>query len=169
MKQGENGEIFLEEDEYKDLLTTMANEQKEALRKKLAEEKGVPEASITLYDLNKQVIKTLKVLTQKEISQRRHAVIEWLIKNPDTYYMMLGNEDHFYTVFHVNSDRGALVNSFIDYLIDCFYNIRVIEEDNNGCLAVWGNFVQPTINEDTETIEPHVFYLFPYSQGVIEA
>ena len=90
--------------------------------------------------------------------------------------MLLCNELNYYTVVHIISTKTTaiqdLINELLNLIID-LGNVRLIEEDNNGVLAVWSS-LKPVhydmLSDEAkkEVDEVHCFYLFPYGKGVIE-
>ena len=65
-----------------------------------------------------------------------------------------------------------LITEFLDIVIN-LGDVRLIEEDNNGVLAVWSslkpfNYDMLSDEAKEEVNKVHCFYLFPYGKGVIE-
>ena len=114
-----------------------------------------------LYELNKQIISQLPILTQEEIENQKDLIVDYHNNNQGKYYMMLCNELKYYTIFAIKPEAN---DYFEDEVIDCLYdfvdNIKSIEYDNENKKAIEIWF---TKNEET-----YVMYLFDYTQGVIE-
>ena len=77
----------------------------------------------TLYDLNKQIIKDIKPLTELEIAGIQSKLSEWFNMIIDTYAMLLCHERRDYTIFHLyetqNQDPPAVAaNELIGCLTD---------------------------------------------------
>ena len=79
----------------------------------------------------------------------------------DSYYMLLCNERHYYTVFHYNNTQknefvtlGGAVMTLIDEM-----GAQVLAGDKfEGRYEIWLR---------TKDKENHVFLLFPYGYGVV--
>lgn len=161
----QNGAIFMEHSEYKNQKAVFEKEQREAFEKYKAEHKDDKIAEMSLYDCNRSVVATMGDMTSDEIFSKQAKIEEWFEANSDKYYMFLCNELHYFTVFHqyhtTFGTYSEMTKRFMNLLIKDICNIKAIDIDTNGALAVWG-----WQKEENEL--PHCFYLFPYSQGVIE-
>lgn len=118
--------------------------------------------SVSLYELNRQFIASLKVYDDEKLEEKKQLFREWTAKtNFDNYYMFLCKELSYYTVFdcsHSSARAEQFINEFYS-ILDDFAQIFDIDEDDNGAIAVWANL------EDGE--QPNCFYLFPYGKGVV--
>jgi hypothetical protein len=128
----------------------------------------------------------LPVLNEDGVRKCAAKILKWLNDNVDKYYMLLCPELHYYTLFHVTTSRLRNDDTIIvsrgaqktltDELIDVLLNlgdVRVIEEDTNGAMAIWSSFEPEhydSLSDDAkeEADKVHCFYLFPYGGGVIE-
>ena len=116
----------------------------------------------TLYDLNKQVMKDRKPLTELEIAAIQPKISEWFNMIIDTYAMLLCHEKRDYTIFHLyetqNQDPPAVAAK---ELIGCLTDrgeILSIDETPDHAWEIWLN-----ING-----APTCYYLFRYDDAVIE-
>lgn len=123
-----------------------------------------------LYDLNKMMVEqTSTALKGKKLTNTLHEVavpyFEEKLLAGENYFMMLNNENKYYTVFHIN--KG-----------DSIANIAMkINEDLKGCIYDVGTLFDIHKTEDKVALEMWIkgddnlmycYYLFPYSKGVIE-
>lgn len=116
----------------------------------------------TLYDLNKQVMKDRKPLTELEIAAIQPKISEWFNMIIDTYAMLLCHEKRDYTIFHLyetqNQDPPAVAAK---ELIGCLTDrgeILSIDETPDHAWEIWLNM----------NGAPTCYYLFRYDNAVIE-
>ena len=113
------------------------------------------EINIGLYDINKQIISQLPVLSdledKKEIIQKLHR--DW----GNFYYMLYGKEISYFTLFNIINSQ-----TFADEVIACLNNVGDIKAidltEAEDAIEIW---VQ---NEEN----PTCLYLFPYDNGVVQ-
>ena len=111
--------------------------------------------NIGLYDINKQIVSQLPVLSdledKKETIQKLHR--DW----GNFYYMLYGKEISYFTLFKIINSQ-----TFADEVIACLNNvgdIKVIDlTEAEDAIEIW---VQ---NEEN----PTCLYLFPYDNGVVQ-
>lgn len=169
-------EIFMEPEEYEAYLKEQ-EEQKAKLQEYYdsLKEGGQTNIGTTLYELNQQIMSQMPALDADGVRKCSGKILKYLDEHIDSYYMLLCKELSYYTIFHITSakptpngniivSRGALrdLTTEIVDVISTLGDVRVIEPDNNGAIAVWSSFQ----SEETDTI--HCFYLFPYGGGVVE-
>ena len=117
------------------------------------------ETGMTLYDLNKQLVNQLPVLTKEQLEEKYFLIDEF--GKGKTWCMLLAKDIGYYTIFHhIPKDAEE---SFASAVIDCCLyqgNIKSIDwaNDSHSMIEIW-----ITIDE-----ESYVFYLFDYEMGVIE-
>lgn len=137
------------------------------------EEEKKPVAQLTMYDMNKDLIKGLKKMTNMEINHALEKVEEWFWQQEATcnHYALLNHDKHYFTIFAVDpkwklpitAANRKLGTSFIAQVKDIITNyygdndIRAIDVDTNGAIEIWGMWDG----------EPTVAYLFPYEEGVV--
>lgn len=160
-----NEPIMMEQDEYLEYLKNQI--------KDIPSENKTPIAQISMYQMNKDIIRTMKKFNNMAVNNALEKVKEWylnyLSENPKArFFVLLNHEQHYYTMFtrdwkiKVKSiDQEA--NNFIAAVKDILTNyygdndIRAIDVDSNGAVEIWGMWDG----------EPSVAYLFPYDQGVV--
>lgn len=163
--------ILMEPDEYDAYLADLEAKRASALAK-LAEEAGEDQdgansMEVSLYWMNQKLISGMPELTMEQRRAIGETLIpDWLSRYEDNYYMLLCKELSYYTVFHFDrpfEKEGQDFDRFwneMQEVLDSVILIKVVEEDTNGAIAVWGEWLGDG--------EIHCFYLFPYSQGVVE-
>lgn len=108
-----------------------------------------------LYDMNKQIISQLPVLTdledKKDLIHKLH--VEW----GNFYYMMYGKEISYFTLFKVVEPQY-----FGNEVIECLNNVGDIKAidftEAQDAIEIWVE------NENG----PTCLYLFPYDNGVVQ-
>ena len=122
--------------------------------------KGESNLGITMYDINKQIINQMPVLTDEQIAEAKLSLIHCIKETENEYYMLLCKEISYYTLFHI-VDYLTEPNIY-DEIIDCVQNlgdIKSIELIDNSVIEIW---FQPKDDE------AKVMYFFAYDAGVIE-
>lgn len=151
-----NEPIFMEQAEYLDYLKNQVKEKNPELI-------ATPVAQLNMYQMNKDLVKSLKKMNNMDVNRALEKVVDWF--NPkETHYALLNHEHHYFTIFEVSEvDITGNVQSFIHEVKDILMNyygdndIRAIDIDTNGAIEIWAMWDG----------EPTVAYLFPYSQGVV--
>lgn len=116
----------------------------------------------TLYDANKELMKKQKTLSSKQIDDSLSEIKELINQWENNYIMLLSNEKHDYTVFHINNSlgRSKAIKELKGVLLNRGKVLDIsIAVDDSSC-EMWIKH-----NDDNE---PVVYYLFPYDFGVIE-
>lgn len=118
----------------------------------------------TLYDINKQVmIQTATPLDEYGLSKPKREIAKWFNCEIDGYAMLLCHERRDYTIFamyHIKEHERPQ-DIAAQELIDCLKNrgeILSIEFNENKAWEIW-------LKIDGEAF---VYYLFDYTQAVIE-
>lgn len=128
------------------------------------ENKGL---ELKLYDLNKNIVSQLTPLTKKEIKNKCKQLLEFYQeKTSNTYYMLLGKDYNYYTLF-VNDgitvcpvlNNAPLANTLKDILSDLGEVYSIDFTADKTAIEIW---LKPMAEE-----EPMVFYFFTYEQGVV--
>lgn len=158
-------------DEQKNIPRMEEKEYIEYLRNQLTEsEASTPIAQLSVYDMNKDLVKGLKTMNNGKIDRALARVRDWF--DPDeTHYALLNHEHHYFTIFELGEDSTYYrdVDSFIFNLKDILTNyygdndLRSIDVPQEGT-AKDGSAVEIWAMWDGE---PTVAYLFPYSKGVV--
>ena len=148
--------IYMEQAEYIEYLKNQQEKNK-------AEGESTPVAQLSMYQMNKDLIRGLKKMNNMDVNRALEKVNDWF--NPiETHYALLNHEHHYFTIFEIG-DKAIVGNpqSFIHELKDILMNyygdhdLRAIDVDTNGAVEIWAMWDG----------EPTVAYLFPYSQGVV--
>lgn len=112
----------------------------------------------TLYDCNKQLSEKETPLLEIEIAARQEKIKKWMAKN-NKYFMLLSNELRYYTIFaEKDKDYGYAASEVIGCLQD---NGKILSIDPTEDFN-WECWIKDNNNKC------HIFYLFPYDNGVIE-
>ena len=112
----------------------------------------------TLYDMNKQLVDQEKEMSQSAIRELTQKLTIWFYDYKNKYVMLLNNDKHDYTIFHITDKNGLAASECI------------------GCLTDRGGLVSGEKLQDgnwefwihTPEGESIVYYLFDYTQAVIE-
>ena len=122
---------------------------------------GKGEINMSLYDINKNIMQQLPDYTNEQLYKLEDSIDNEVnnkyIKN--SYFMLLCNEIHYYTLFHFNPEESDFrsVGEGVTYLLyEAGYTISA-DEICDDHIEIWGK-------KDKEAF---VFMLFPYDQGVI--
>ena len=113
--------------------------------------------STSLYDINRSLYNSLPVLLEEEIDKKEIELTNWRNETNNGYYMLLSNDERYYTVI-IPTGQG---NKFGKEVIECLKSrgeIKSIELLENNSFECW-------ITHDNNS---YVYYLFPYDEGVIE-
>lgn len=156
---------FMEPEEYQKYLESIENAP--ATEESVEESLEKQEVLVSLYKMNQDIIRTMPDMTDEQLMFARETFKDWVAAHRDTYYMLLCNELHYYTVFRfpyvADHISDARYTDFWTELMDVMSYVgpaKIIEEDTNGMMSIWA-----TARQDEDV---HCFYLFPYGQGVVE-
>lgn len=150
-------ERFMEPEEYAEYLKTQIKRNPEM---------QAPVAQMNLYQMNKDLVKSLKRMNNMDINHALEKVRDWYDEhNACMYFALLNHEKHYFTIFHEQYEGDALSirDNFIDAVKDILMNyygdkdIRAIDV-NGEAVEIWAIWDG----------EPTVGYLFPYDQGVVK-
>lgn len=145
-------------------------EEKEIITKEeiAAEEAPVEVASISLYEMNKQIMKQVPVATDEEIDALIEKLHPFMKSNHSKYWMMLCAERRDYTLFNLDKTGSYHViptENFVEAakdVIDCLKNrgeiIGAYQEKDKTAWELWIK-----IND-----EAFAYYLFSYDTAVLE-
>lgn len=116
----------------------------------------------TLFDFNKQMMKNQPPLSTLAIAQKQKELEDWFNMRLDGYAMLLSNERHDYTVFHLYEKQNSNPPS-------------VAAAELIGCLTDRGKIVAIDKNSDDNyeiwlriNGEDYFYMLFPCDAFVIE-
>lgn len=169
-KLNEQEPIFMEPDEYVEYLKNQVKDMPE-------EDKKTPVAQVSMFQMNKDLVRGLKKMTNMEINNALEAIKSWMLENTKKdskmkHFALLNHEKHYFTIFQERAThrpvRMSVDESFVKELKDVLMNyygdcdIRSIEVETidgkpSGAVEIWAMWDG----------EPTVAYLFPYEQGVV--
>ena len=124
---------------------------------------GKGEVTMSLYEINQSLISQLPPYDEEKVDDLIERINHWdLDKNCRvTYYMMLNNDKHYYTIFKyedkaTHTDFNTLGKGVVVLLKEMGYTIMSDEIYDDHC-EIW-------VKDDIETV---AYLLFPYDQGVV--
>lgn len=123
---------------------------------------GKGEISMSLYEINQNIISQLPEYNNEEINNLQNKINEWEGKySSNHYFMLLCNDIHYYTILHsspaLNNDFSSLGQAVVELLLERDFTIHSNEILEDHC-EIWIK---------TQAEETFVFILFPYDQGVV--
>ena len=128
------------------------------------------EISTNLYELNKINMKQINPIDEKWLYEKLLEISKTIISSNIKYWMLLCRERYDITIFNINNKPNVTPISFtadVDFLASeldaCFLNrgaVLDLTDRADGSYEIW--------IRDAETQENFVYYLFNYSEGVIE-
>lgn len=112
---------------------------------------------MTLYDMNKQLIKQMPLFDEAHIKDAMETTRAWK-KNLVNLYMLYGKEISYFTLFKkqvlANDDFVLALFKCLEDLGGEIYSFEVVDEDT---IEIWINYEG----------EPTCMYLFNYDAGVV--
>lgn len=113
--------------------------------------------NMSLYDINKQVISQLPVLTEEQLQEKRQLINTYCANTTSTFYMLLCRDINYYTVFcrDINGE-----NDIGKEVLLCGTDlglIKAIDLNEDDVIEVWVECQG----------EVYVAFFFPYDNGVI--
>lgn len=114
---------------------------------------------ITVYDYNKAGYGALPPYDSEGLKLAEKNIKEYLKKSPSKYYLLLNNDEHYYTMFAFKDEYKfvEMTKEILDIATE-LGPIHGVEDGGNGALEFWIKF----------NGECQLFYLFDYQRGVIE-
>lgn len=120
-----------------------------------------PEYSTTLYQVNQAAIGSLPEYTDEQFTKAKELIKTYVTDTNNRYYMLLNNEEHYYTVFEVGINPKY--QSIEDEVISCLREVGTVKtiakDDDTNVIECWLS---------TDKDHTYVYYLFPYDKGVIK-
>ena len=117
---------------------------------------------MTLYEMNQAGYASISAMTNSEIETAIiKDILEYLNAHPSKYYMLLNNDEHYYTLFvrkSVVCTAKGLADEIID-VVKTLGQLKGIEYNQEQ------EYVEFWISNSDQTI---MFALFDYEKGVIE-
>lgn len=119
---------------------------------------------MSLYDMNKQIIKQLGDLSEEQIEAVLNIFEEYSSIAKQEYYLLYGKEISYFTLFHYDEFGEGSHGGFGELVIECLTNIGPIYSisltEAKDAIEIW---VLPEGSEDVTCL-----YLFGYDSGVVE-
>ena len=114
--------------------------------------------NVSLFELNQGAMTALPALSEKEIEKAKTAIHDFVHGSKQIWFMLLSNEQRYYTVFNTKSGNVKLPK-IEDEVIECLKGQGQIKsfEDLGDSIELW-----VTIDKQS-----YVYYLFGYNRGVI--
>lgn len=126
------------------------------------------EASVSLYELNRQIIKQQGPLEEKDIKSKMD-MLKAFSHTFEKYSLLYGREINYFTLFV--KDKNWELESLDLGVIECLNNIGTIYSieytKEKDAIEIW---VEVETNTDTEESEKLItcMYLFPYDAGIVK-
>ena len=127
------------------------------------------EASVSLYELNRSIIKQQGPLEEKDIKSKMNILKEFS-NTFGKYYLLYGREINYFTLF-VRDENWELESLDLG-VIECLNNIGTIYSieytKEKDAIEIWIE-VETETSTDTEKSEKLItcMYLFPYDTGIV--
>ena len=128
------------------------------------------EASISLYELNRSMIKQQGPLEEKDIKLKMNMLKEFS-NTFEKYSLLYGREINYFTLFV--KDENWELESLDLGVIECLNNIGTIYSieytKEKDAIEIWIE-VETETSTDTEKSEKLItcMYLFPYDTGIVK-
>lgn len=128
------------------------------------------EASVSLYELNRSIIKQQGPLEEKDIKSKMNILKEFS-STFGKYYLLYGREINYFTLFV--KDENWELESLDLGVIECLNNIGTIYSieytKEKDAIEIWIE-VETETSTDTEKSEKLItcMYLFPYDTGIVK-
>ena len=123
---------------------------------------GSINTGLTKYELNKMVIEQMpEKTTNGQLKEYKEILKQFIQENKDTYYMLLCNDIHYYTVVKRVKDQNIVeFHNLIIELLNDTGHIKYIDwtDDDHNAIECW-------VSNENGTF---MFMLFPYDWGVVE-
>ena len=126
------------------------------------------EASVSLYELNRSIIKQQGPLKEEDIKSKMDMLKEFS-NTFEKYSLLYGREINYFTLFV--KDENCELESLDIGVIECLNNIGTIYSieytKEKDAIEIW---MEVEINSDTEESEKLItcMYLFPYDAGIVK-
>lgn len=124
------------------------------------------DSGMTLYEFNKTAMATQEPMTEGKVKEALEGILAPYIKETGgKYYMLLNNENHYYTLWDMVSRKldpqfseraAADIIDVILSTVGCLYSVA---RDENGAIEIWV--------KNYSDNELYVYYFFNYDEGVI--
>lgn len=119
---------------------------------------------MSLYDMNKQIIKQLGDLSEEQIETVLDIFEKYHSNTIQQYYLLYGKEMSYFTLFHYDEFAEGSYGCLGELVIECLTNIGSIYSisltEAEDAIEIW---VMPDGEEEVTCL-----YLFGYDSGVVE-
>lgn len=116
------------------------------------------EVSISLCDMNKQLITKLPDLNEKTLREKVYFINDYFKEHNNKFYLLYGKEASYFTLFAADHSCEEQAGSVV---IECAQGLGAIKsvtlDSASGAIEIWVTY------GDSVTY----LYLFPYDNGVV--
>ena len=124
------------------------------------------EASISLYELNRSIIKQQGPLKEEIIQSKMDILKDFSKSINNKYYLLYGKEIGYFTLFV--KDQNWELQSLDLGVIECLTNVGTIysieQTKSKEAIEIW---IETKPTEENEGILT-CMYLFPYDSGIVK-
>lgn len=114
--------------------------------------------SMTLYDYNKMIIQNLPSYDKKQLESAKDIFSEFRNKYDGQFYMLLGKEIGYYTLFSLETNAKEKMEDEILECLSTLGEVKSIDLTADSCaIEIW------IVSEGL----PTVLYFFNYDTGVV--
>lgn len=114
---------------------------------------------MNLYDLNQAIIAKMPELTKERKEEAFQLIETFEMETAAMYYMLLNNDEHYYTVFIRNPVGVTNYHTLADGIFECASSI--------GKIKTVDKFIDETGTRIEIWINDKCYILFPYDFGVV--
>ena len=126
---------------------------------------------MTLYDLNKQMVRQMTPMNEELEKEHSEKVLTPFVEQTNNqYYMLMCKELSYFTIFHRNENSEKDFYTTIKELLSEHGTLITACWDNDeqrNTVEYWMKINTP-IENNPDYSEIFCFILFPYDQGVVE-
>lgn len=118
----------------------------------------------TLYAINQNIMKTQDVLKKAQLEKKKKELKTFFMEKINSkYFMLLCKELSDYTIFVIPSNLKCeiAVNELEECLVNRGEILSINKTEDQAAFEIW-------IRKRDSSKDVHAYYLFPYSNGVIE-
>lgn len=112
---------------------------------------------MSLYELNKSAVNQMPKYTEEQLNDLCAEINQFEHGHGGFYYMLLNNEQHYYTVLHL--DQIAEFNNLGEAVIELLSDLGPI-----AAHEVYDDRIEIWVKEE---VEAFVYLLFNYDRGVV--
>lgn len=116
-----------------------------------------------LYEMNQQLMSREPVIDKEVLYEKTILLHNWIEDKYNSYYMLLNNDLHDYTIFGCRDTFNSVENmnmSMADDVIECLTNrgeLLALDKQENDTWEFWIRNSEGTF----------AYYLFPYDDAII--